>query len=326
MIIVIPVILILKAIIALVHALANIKTPEKATAKVSAKLPGLLSVLFIIILFQCALPQIDLAWGAIAMLVITTISIVMNSIIIRIPAYRKEDMMYANIAQGTSLVGIIGFLIFFFNLIKTGILTSFLKGPFFTFMQEFDKMDKIYESDYVIDSILMLFYICFAFVAINYISKVTRRLSLSCKNGGSFIALPILTLSVFILPTVIKSTQHLNIIDDGEVIFEASSLYLTDSGETALIFVLVGIIIMLLAEIAFWVIPKILCKNMTSEEKHLVLSGTIPQIDGTPTQENQENVQENEQEATQESEQEATQESEQETTQESEQEATQESN
>ena len=308
-ILIIPIILIINAIIALAYAIANTKSPEKATPKVSSRLTGLLSVLFMILLFQCALPQVSFAWGAILLLIITAVSIIMNSVAIRLPAYRKEDMMYANIVQGTSLIGILGFLIFFFSLIKTGILTSFINGPFFSFVQEFDAIENLYASDYLIDAILMLFYILFIFITIDYISKVTRRLSLSCKKESRLIVLPILALPVFIIPTIIKTKQNLNIVDNGEVLFETSSLYLTDSGETALIFVLIGIIIMILAEIAYLVVPKILCKNMTSDEKLLVITGKMPEFDPSTTQDAPKNTQDSKSETAQESEQEATHES-----------------
>ena len=317
MILVIPIILIVKAIIAFAYALANLKNPEKATPKVSSSLTGLLSILFMMLLLQCALPQIKLAWGTILMLVITITSIVINSIAIRIPAYNKQDMLYANIVQGTSLAGILGFLIFFFSLIKTGILASFLKGPFLTFTDEFSDIKNFYASDYIIDGVLMIIYVICIFTAIKYISKVTRRLSLSCKKESVLLALPIFAIPVFIIPTVIKSNQNLNIVDNGEVLFETSSLYLTDSGETALIFVLIGAIIMLLAEIAYLVIPKILCKGMTPQQKLLVISGTMPEINVKPKKHKQETVQNDTKESAQESEDKNTQESEQETTPES---------
>ena len=280
MTLILPIILLVKAIITLVVALKNLKTPENATAKVSSKLTGLLSILFMIILFQCALPQISYGAGAIAMLIITITSIVLNAVAVRLPAYRKEDMMYANIVQGISLVGILGFLLFFFNLIKTGILTMFLKGPFFVFVRGFKdvlKSNPTAESSYTVDAILMILYVAFAIVAVSYIAQATRRFSLSAKGGAHLLAYPILALPVFILPTVIMSSQNLNVTIAGQdVITPSSSLILTDSQNTALTLVLVGIIVMLLAEIAYIVLPKILCKNMTKEERHLVLAGKAP--------------------------------------------------
>lgn len=279
MTIVFPIMLIIKAIITLVVALKNIKTPENATAKVGSKLNGLLGILFIIMLFQCALPGVSYGAGALGMLIITIVSIVLNAVAVRLPAYRKEDMIYANIVQGISLVGIIGFLVFFFNLINTGIVKNFLNGTFFTFLTEASKHENIYpnvEVNYIVDAILMIAYLVFIFISIGYISKVTQRFSLSAKNGATLLALPILSLPVFILPTVIKSSENLTLVSNGETLISATSLNLTEKAETALIFVLVGIIIMLLAEIAYLVLPKVLCKNMTKDDKLLVLSGNAP--------------------------------------------------
>lgn len=276
MILVLPIILLIKAIIALVQALVNLKHPEEATSKVGSKLTGLLSIMFMIMLFQCALPQVTYGWGAIALLSIITVSIVMNTIAVRLPAYRKQDFMYANLVQGISLVGIVGFLVFFFNLIKTGILSSFLKGPLLPFIQGFYNIPSEAETDFMTDVILMIVYVVFAFIAINYISGATSRFSLSSKGGASFIAFPILSLPLFILPTIIKSSQNLNVIIEGETVIEASSLYLSEEGETALTLVLVGIIIMFLAELAYLIVPKIVCKDMTKEDKELVRAGKAP--------------------------------------------------
>ncbi len=282
MTIVFPIVLIVLAIISLVVALTNLKTPEKAAPKLSSKLTGLLTMLFMVLLFQCAIPQISYGGGALGMLIVTIISIVLNSVAVRLPAYRKEDMKFANIVQGISLVGIVGFVLFFFNLIKTGILSMFLKGPFFTFINGYNDIQDTalgmdIESNYIIDVILMVLYVAFAVTAITYIAKVTRRFSLSAKNHSHLLAYPILALPVFVLPTVIMASKNLNMTVNGtDYIVPQSSLALTDDQSTALTLALVGIIVMLLAEVAYIVLPKVLCKDMTADDKLLVLSGKAP--------------------------------------------------
>ena len=277
LILILPIILLVKAIIALAYSISNRETPEEITTKVSSKLTGLLGTLFLLLLFQCALPQISYAWGAVVLLILTSISIIMNAVVVRLPAYRKKDFIYANIVQGISLAGMLGFFIFFFSLIKTGILNAFLKGPFFTFIEEFSK---IKTSDltlnYKTDAILMLLYIFFVLISISYISGVAKRFSLSTKKGGTLLAFPIIALPIFILPTIMKSSENLYVAENGKKIIEESSLHLTSDGDTALILVLIGIIIMLLAEIAYIVVPNLLCKDMTKEEMKAVLSGKAP--------------------------------------------------
>ena len=277
LILILPIILLLKAIIALVHATRNRENPEEITAKVSSKLTGLLNTLFLLLLFQCALPQISYAWGAVVLLILTSISVVMNAVIVRLPAYRKKDFVYANVVQGISLAGIIGYFLFFFSLIKTGILNAFLKGPFFTFIEEFSKTnDSDLTLNYKADAIMMLLYVFFVLIAISYIAGAAKRFSLSTKRGGSLLAFPIIALPIFILPTIMKSSENLYVAENGKKIIEESSLHLTSDGDTALILVLIGIIIMLLAEIAYIVVPNLICKDMTKDEMKAVLSGKVP--------------------------------------------------
>ena len=283
---ILPIALLIIGIISLVHAIKNKETPEEATAKVASKLPGLLNLILALLLFQCAIPQISYAWGAVALLVITVISIVMNTVVVRLPAYREKDMKYANITQGISLVGIIGFIIFFVNFIKTGVLSAFLKGPFFAFMKKYNKSVDFYKqsgiseaeisSNYLTDAILMLCYAMLAIMVIAYISGAANRFALSSKKGSTLLAYPILTLPLYIIPKVIMSSKNLNIVVEGETIMEEASIKLSESGESALTLVLVGIIIMILAEIAFIVVPKLLCKDMTKEDMQLVLAGNAP--------------------------------------------------
>ena len=280
MTLVFPIILLIQAIITLVVALTNLKTPEKAAPKLSSKLTGLLTMLLMVMLFQCAVPQLSYGGGALGMLIVTLISIVLNAFAVRVPAYRKSDMKFANIVQAISLGGIVGFGIFFFSIIKSGVLAMFLKGPFFAFAERFEDISHSHysaESNYLIDVILMVLYIAFAITAVSYIAKVTRRFSLATKKPSHLLAYPILALPVFVLPTVIMVCKNLNVTIGGtDYIIPQSSLVLTESQTTAHILVLVGIVIMLAAEICYIVLPKVLCKDMTQEDKLLVLSGKAP--------------------------------------------------
>ena len=62
----------------------------------------------------------------------------------------------------------------------------------------------------------------------------------------------------------------------------ASFLQMSKEEETALTMVLVGIIIMIGAEIALIVLKKVLCKNMTEEDMRKVVTGEILAVADAP--------------------------------------------
>ncbi len=271
-----PLILFIKALIALISALKNMKTPEKAVARTGSQLPGLLELCFVLMLFQCVLPGMSYGAGAIGILIAAIASIVINTVAVRLRAYRKQDTVYANIAQGVSAVGVIGFMIFFFNLIKTGILKAFVGGSFFDYFLH-TKMSSVApeSSAYVADGIMMILYLVLAFAALGYITACTKRLSLSAKKGELHLARAILMLPVFVLPAIIAGSTNVFTKASGFKL-PTSSLILTPEQDSALTGVLVGVIIVLLAEIAMIVLRSVFCKDMTKEDRLLVLSGNAP--------------------------------------------------
>ncbi|MBR2354707.1 MAG: hypothetical protein IKA76_09435 [Clostridia bacterium] len=275
-----PIFLIVKALIALISALKHLKEPELATARTGAQLPGLLELCFTLLLFQCVLPGMEYGAGALGILIVSIISIVLNTVAVRLRAYRQQDMIYANIAQGVSLVGVIGFMVFFFNLIETGVLNSFLNGGFANFLVAIESSTKLASqsgSGYIVDGIMMVLYIVLAFSALSYITVCTKRLSLSTKKGEHHLARAIFMLPVFIIPTVIAGAENIRVQNKYTGKWtEASSLMLDSDQEAALTGVLVGLIIILLAEIALIVLRLVFCKNMTKDDRQLVLAGNAP--------------------------------------------------
>jgi len=203
--------------------------------------------------------------------------------------------MYINLVQGASVLGIIGFFVFFFNLLKTNIFSNFLNGSIFSYVGKSSDVQKVAKdlgvsvsvpNDYMVDFILIVLFAMFALMSVSYLNASARRLSCTTKHGDNFLAQAIMLLPVFILPTVVKSMKHNYVFNSAEFKYEKagaeSFLKLSSSEETALVLVLVGIIIMLVAEIALIILKKVLCKDMTREEMKAVLGGEVGAEEAAP--------------------------------------------
>ena len=129
---ILPVIFFFKALAASSRALKNIHTPEEATGKLAATLPAMVGLPLTFMLFQCVVPGMTSA-PAISMITIFCIlSIIVNVLASRTREYPAAQFKYLNIHQGGALLGIIGFIVYFFSIIKSGVFNGFVNGRFST--------------------------------------------------------------------------------------------------------------------------------------------------------------------------------------------------
>ena len=122
---VVPIILLVKLIGALILVAKGAKAPETVAAKLGAKLPGVISLPLVVMLFQCVVSGMTYGFGVVMICVCAILSVLVNVFASRAREYPEEQFKYLNILQGGALVGLIGFLVFFFNIIKTGILRAY---------------------------------------------------------------------------------------------------------------------------------------------------------------------------------------------------------
>lgn len=275
-----PIAFILLAIKALVPVAKNYKELDSHTATVANKLPQKLSIIMTVMLFQCVLPSMNYGSGTLGLWIIAIICVFVNFAATRLTAYEKDEFIYLNIVQGASILSIVGFFIFFFNLIKTGIFSAFTHGSWGTYIARVLASPKRAEADkgYIIDAVLMLVYLVAVLSCVKFIGKCANRLScaMTSKSGNaSLLPETIALLIVYILPTVVagRNSELKNPFDKSSDAV-GSFLVLDDDASAALKKVLVGIIIMLVAEIAIKVLEKVLCPNMTKEAKASVLSNS----------------------------------------------------
>ena len=284
---IIPIMLAWSTITALVSALINLDNPEEVSTKIARKLPAFISMPFTLMLFQCVVPGMTYGSGIVGVCVASILAAVLGLVISRLRSYDDAAFRYLNIVQGVSLVGVIGFVVFFFNLVKTNIFTAFLRGNFAEYVAKVgvemakDKNATV-QQGYLVDLILILIYVVLALSSVGYLEKCAQRLacSKSANKKGAFpkdtcIGRAIVMLAVYILPAVVIS--HKSYFEDPTdmtaVEGTKSFLELTGDQANAFTMVLVGAIIILLAEIALIVLKAVFCKGMNAESMQALMSG-----------------------------------------------------
>lgn len=295
MTVIIPIRACIGALIALISALVHVKEPDVASPKVVKRLPGLLSMPLTLILFSCLVGELGIGSGAMGVLIVCFISVLLAVVLSRLHSYTPAQMKYANVLQGVSLVGLVGYLVFFFNVIEVGAFNAFVNGKLaahirgivFAEMGNLDSsipMEGKVVSDaaatgYIIDVVMILVAVLFVLVSTGYLASCLRRLSLaiSVKQGKSSIKdiiLPraILMLPIYILPTMVMGAN--NYFEDvSSDVGTSSLLVLSEEQASAFSGVLAGIIIILVAEVAMIVLKAALCSDVSAEDKGLVMSG-----------------------------------------------------
>lgn len=283
---IIPIMLAWATITALVSALTNLDDPEEVSTKIARKLPAFISMPFTLMLFQCVVPGMTYGSGIVGVCVASILAAVLGLVISRLRSYDDAAFRYLNIVQGVSLVGVIGFVVFFFNLVKTNIFTTFLRGDFAEYVAKVGvEMAKNKEAQvqngYAIDLLLILIYVVLALASVGYLEKCAQRLacSKSANKKGAFpkdtcIGRAIVMLAVYILPAVVISRKSY-FDDPTDMTAEGTKSFLELGGDQANAFtmVLVGAIIILLAEIALIVLKAVFCKGMNAESMQALMSG-----------------------------------------------------
>ena len=286
------------ALISLIKALKNIRTPENAAPALAKKLPGMISLPLILMLFQCVIPGMTYASGVVAICILAVIATVLNFAASRAREYPNEQFKYLNIVQGCSVVGIVGFLVFFFNIIRTGIFKAFVSGNYAAYLvsalaAKDNGVDV--KSGYIVDGVLMIVYLVIMLGAVAYLEKAARRLSCAVKRErkkgliGLFssskikdndIVTAILCLATFIVPTYIAGAKHgYNNVASTASTGDFSFLVLSDDQQSFLNAALVGIIIMIVAEIAVLVLKRVFCSKMKVEDGEALLTGNAKTSD-----------------------------------------------
>jgi len=300
-----PVIYIISALTALIPALIHVKDPDEAAAKVSRKLTGLITIPLSLILFQCVLPTMNYAGGTMALLIISLVCVLFNTVLSRLHSYTAPQMKYANIMQGVSLIGVAGYLVFFFNVINANIFNTFINGnlgkQLLNVMEASLEKEEVASNGYIVDIVMIVVAVVLVLSSTDYFKACLQRLSCSIpvgKNGSKIkdvqIVRAILMLPIYVLPYIVATSKnfHEDVTKAGEG--DASLLIVSQETADAMMGVQIGIIMILVAEIALIVLKLVLCKDVSAEDMGDVMCGAAnadfapveaPAEEGAPVEE-----------------------------------------
>jgi hypothetical protein len=174
------------------------------------------------------------------------------------------------------------------------ILTIFTHGSFAKYMTHvtailaLDKEAEVH-TGYMVDGIPMIVYVALMLGCVSYLGKAARRFSCTVKKdrpkglAGMFysgklkdnnVVSAVLMLAIYIIPTYIAGAK--NYYEDPlstKSTGNGSFLELSADSEKALTGALIGIIIMILAEVAVIVLKKVFCKNLSKDDAEALMLG-----------------------------------------------------
>ena len=279
-----PVIYIVSALVALIPALIHVTDPDRSAAKVSKKLTGLITIPIGLMFYQCVLPTMKYASGTVALLAISLVCVFFNVILSRLHSYTEPQMKYANVMQLVSVVGVVGYIIFFGNVVKAGVFNTFMNGhlpqQLLNASTAAVKDIPIGSNGYIIDIAMIVITVILVLNSSEYLKCCLQRLSCSIPVGkkGSkmkdiFLVRAIFMLPIYVLPTIVASSNNYfkDITRSGEG--DASLLILSDASKEALDGVLAGIVIILVAEILLIVLKATLCRDVSRQDMGDVMCG-----------------------------------------------------
>lgn len=288
-----PIIYVIVALTAVIPALTNMKNPLKVAPKISKKLPGLLSLPLVFMLFQCVIPGMGYGYGALGLWIAAAVCVLLNLVVSRLRQYTDKECLYLTVVQGGALLGAIGYIVFFFNIIKTNIFNKFLHGGWADYVARVAKEKALIEKSkeaglavednisnaYLVDGVLIIIFLLLVISSISYINYCAHRLSATSGNakkakGDNHIVFAVLTVVACALPMYVMGTENLKLLPNVKDSEGISSLILNDAQESALTVALVGAIIMVVAEVAIVVLKKVFCKDLSDEDMTAVMSGT----------------------------------------------------
>ena len=283
MAIALPITMLVKTIKTIIVASKNIGTPDAAVASVGSSLASSLTLILTLMVFQTLIPGMSYATGLIAIFWIAAISVVMNMAMSRITPRSKSENMYLNVVQGASVVGSIGFAVFFFNMLKANMFSSFM-GTYTSYLTQVASTKTLaaayhqkadINNAYIIDGILVVASWALLLATIGYFVGSMARLACIKKDGDSELKGSILAVIVAAFAKYLVGAKHGYIIvtsqnSEGDYSFLDG---MSGAEVSALDMVLVGAIIMLVVEIALIILKKVLCADLTKEQMKGIVAG-----------------------------------------------------
>ncbi|MGN0822919.1 MAG: hypothetical protein ACI4NG_04015 [Candidatus Gallimonas sp.] len=260
-----PIVFIVCGILAIISLLVHIRVPQDVygpSCNKFLKCAMMLPVYFILPLFYS---NSTISGSVTTMIVLSVILIAINLVVTRIQKHSKEEFMYLNILQGGSVLGIIGVIMFACTVGNADLAGFFNSSDVYNQLAlsgSYKSLAEVKAAQAIVSMTATILQIFYLFVYTYAIKMLARA---ACMDGNTKKATPdahivsaIVGMFSFILPFIMCSVFKLTMPSDlkGAVITYG-----------------IGTIIMLIAEIAVYVLKPNLAKGLTEESARAVKNG-----------------------------------------------------
>ena len=279
---VIPIILFFKALSALLAFLKRRRSPEEVSGRLGASLPPFVTVMLFYMIVQSICQGFAVGWGSVVILSLCLCSALVNAVASRQMSLSSGLCAYANSVQGAAIVSVVGFLIYFFNIISAGVLGAFADGSYSEYTAKIASItandpSAVVHSEYMVDGIMMIAYVLLGAISILYLERAIRRVSFGGAKKEINPVLCIMTLAACLIPIIISGMLHY--FNDPRALSEigdASFLPRDSFDYGALVAATVGAGMMILGDVCSAVLSGIFAGEVSqSEKRHLLLGGAM---------------------------------------------------
>lgn len=283
---ILPITAIIAVIRGLIGVFFNTHDIGRGLHKVSRAFFSLIAQLPLILLVLVMVPGIRMGTGVYGIMICCLLGLIVNFIGSRTKYYEGQDLRYINIVQIVCTVSLVGYVLFFFNFLNSGIMNA----AYSTLAKQVaEEVGQAIGGDKSVDAVPIIMTLLLLIAVISVLDNLTRIVTrIACMSKGKSavsIGNAVISLLVIALPVVMKNMDINFEIDENCM----SAFTLTS----------VGVFIMAAAEILLAILLKKLCPAVSvkrgqeivtgayyfvpaAEPEQSVVPATVPDMETTP--------------------------------------------
>ena len=255
---ILPLVMFIRALAALIAFFKNSDDSGEAFTRVVTKFNAMFSGFATVLALGSLIPGVTLGSGMISILVLTFLGYSVNIAASRLKFYEMSDFVYLTIWQGAALVGITGFAIFMISISASGFIQDMFRA-----LGDYALVGAARDVAFIPVFLVVLAALLVINVCDHFVQLMIR---ISCSSSAK---------KYSNLMAMIKTSVHFTAFLLVPIILHCSGMPFTlNKGNVlAFIFSVIGVLFMLLAEIAYMVVTPIICPEADEDGIDEITSG-----------------------------------------------------
>ncbi len=258
MVFVVPLVAVIRGIMALVSFLKNKDDAARSFRGVARSFVAIVGLLPLILLLKTLIPELQLGSGIMGILYMSIIGLVVCLAASRLKYYDKPEFKYLNVMQIVSACSFGAFMVFFTNMTKSNVM-----GEMFKQLGKYLLKVNVKKIDFevILPVLLVLAFVIILISVFTYLTQIVTRLTCMSKSKtDSHVVTAVINALVVVIPFVLAKTKL--------------ELELSDAVKETFVPACVGLVLMLVVEIAMAVLSKTLCADVSVERRQEIVTGT----------------------------------------------------